>query len=213
MIRLFKEEIPAWLREHQVAKTIEYKNAPKGNKPSPWRAPEIVSALKRECSKKCMYCEVIVDDGSYSAIEHILPKDKFEDLVLEWDNLGLVCPRCNTNKSNYWTSNPNLQILNPYKDEVDNHLDFRGPIVVAKIGSTRGENTLRKLKFTSRKDLFFSRMKRIEEVDNKIRNWAKETNPEIKSLYAEDVEEAIARDKEFSAILRAYAVSFDFPVT
>jgi len=211
MIRLFKNEKPEWLKDNQVSKTAEYKAAAEGNKPSPWRAAEIVAALKSECSKKCMYCEAYVDDTAYSAVEHILPKKHFEDLVLEWGNLGLVCPRCNTNKSDYWTENQHLRILNPYKDEVNEFIDFRGPLVVAKMGSSRGENTLRKLKFSSREDLLFSRMRRIEDLDAKIRIWSKESNPEYKELYSEDIADAIAKDKEFSGTLQAYALSFGFP--
>ncbi|MFE4833704.1 HNH endonuclease [Arthrobacter sp. NPDC056691] len=210
MIEIGKGDAPDWLAVHQSQKTIEYKNAPAKAKPSPWRAPEIVEKLKQECSRKCMYCECFIDDASYSAVEHIRPKKHFEDLVLEWTNLGLACSRCNTNKGDYWTEDAALQLLNPYQDSLSEHLDFRGPLTVAKLGSSRGSNTIRRLKL-SREDLMLSRFRRIEEIDARLRIWHEERDLERKALYAEDVAAAIATDREFSGLLRAYAIATGFP--
>jgi len=210
VIEIRKGVIPEWLKLNQNQKTADYRNAPAGSKPSPWRASEVVNALKSECFDKCMYCECFIDDASYSAVEHIRPKDSFEHLVLEWTNLGLACSRCNTNKGSYWTEDESLRLLNPYQDSLGEHLEFRGPLTVAKLGSGRGVNTLRKLKL-SRQDLLFSRMRRIEELDSRLRMWHDEKDLERKELYAEDVSAAIAGSQEFSAVLRAYAIESGFP--
>lgn len=212
MIQIIKSDRPAWLVKNQKVKTEEYINAPRGQKPTPWKAEEIISTLKQECSKKCMYCESVIDDVSYSAVEHILPKSVFEKLVLEWSNLGLVCVRCNTNKSDYWTEDASLRLLNPYEDDLDDHIDFKGPLTVARLSSSRGQNTIRKLKLSQREDLVFSRMQRIESLNTDLRNWQNEQNPEIKALYAEDVMAAIAQDREFSGVLRAYAEGMGFEI-
>ncbi|WP_083773663.1 HNH endonuclease signature motif containing protein [Paenarthrobacter aurescens] len=211
MIEIQKQEMPAWIVRNQSEKTAEYIAAPPAKKPSPWRAPEVVDSLKRECAKKCIYCESIIDDVSYSAVEHIRPKSLFEDLVLAWDNLGLACPRCNTNKGDYWTEDPGLRLLDPYRDVISEHLEFRGPLTVAKLGSSRGENTLRRLKLHSREDLLISRLRRIEELHTRLAMWHQEHDSGRKELYAEDVAAAIAPDREFSALLRAYAVQMGFP--
>lgn len=158
-----------------------------------------------------MYCEAVIDDVSYSEVEHIRPKKFFERLVLEWTNLGLACSRCNTNKHDYWTDDPSLQLLDPYHDALDEHLDFRGPLTVAKLGSTRGENTVRKLKLLQRDDLLISRARRIQELHMLLQLWDEARSPERKDLHAEDVVAAIARDREFCGVLRAYAVQSGFP--
>lgn len=210
MISLSKGAPPEWLVRNQSEKTALYKAAPAATKPTPWRAAEIVDALKNESFNKCIYCECLIDDASYSAVEHIRPKSLFEDLVLNWDNLGLVCPRCNTNKGDYWTERPDLQLLNPYADQLDLHLSFRGPLTIAKISSSRGENTVRKLKLISRNDLLISRMRRIEELDARLRIWHTESDPDLKALFAEDVIDAIDISREFSGALRAFAYASGF---
>lgn len=213
MIELAKGPTPQWLVDNKDQKTTEYKAAPADKKPSPWRAQEVVTALKSETAKKCMYCECFIDDVSYSAVEHIRPKSRFEDLVLEWSNLGLACSRCNTNKGEYWTDDPTLQLLNPYDDSLDSHIEFRGPLTIAALSSTRGRNTVRKLKFIEREDLLVSRMRAIEDLEAKLRLWHDEGDQERKDLYAEDVAAAIESDREFSAVLRAYAAESGFIVT
>lgn len=212
MIELKKGDKPAWILANQERKTTEYLNAPTGKKPTPWRATEIVTALKKESSNKCMYCECTIDDAAYSAVEHILPKSLFENSVLEWENLGLVCPRCNTNKGDYWTANTDHQLLNPYQDSVNEHIDFCGPLTVARLDSLRGKNTVRKFKFLDRGDLLFSRMKSIQDLDAKLFLWNSTRDPELKDLFAEDVVASIAHDQEFSGVLRAYAIHVGFPV-
>ncbi|WP_175496106.1 HNH endonuclease [Curtobacterium sp. YR515] len=159
-----------------------------------------------------MYCEVLTDDAAYSAVEHIKPKSVFPELVLVWENLGLVCPKCNTNKRDYWTEDGSLQILDPYRDDVPAHLDFLGPLVLASNESSRGVNTIRKLKLDTREDLVISKMKRIQELESRIRVWNSESRAEFKKLFAEDVREAFAPAREFSATLRSFAESRGFPV-
>jgi uncharacterized protein (TIGR02646 family) len=212
MIELNKSKIPTWLQLNQTSKTAEYKLAPADKKPSPWRADEVVAALKNECAKKCMYCECIIDDAAYSAVEHIKPKHLFEDLVLDWDNLGLACTRCNTNKGKYWTDNTDLRLLNPYHDQLAEHIAFRGPLTVAHLHSSRAENTLRRLKLSTREDLVVSRMRRIEDLDVRLRLWHNESDAEKKDLFAEDVIDAISNNCEFSGVLRAYAIESGFPI-
>nr|WP_218680145.1 HNH endonuclease [Rhodococcus qingshengii] len=212
MINLKKTDTPVWIEENKEKKTAEYVTAPEGKKPSPWRADEIITALKDESFNKCMYCEGIIDDVSYSAVEHIKPKNKFQNLVLEWDNLGLACSRCNTNKGSYWTDTVELQLLNPYADEVSDHLKFVGPLTVAHLHSTRGTNTLTKLKFGRRQDLLMSRMRRIEELQVRLTMWHDEVDPEKKEIFAEAVRDAVSTEQEFSAVLRSYAIEAGFHV-
>lgn len=210
MIALEKSGPPAWIQQNGVEKTREYMAAPKGKKPTPWGYSAVVDALRSECRSKCMYCESKMTHCSYSEVEHIRPKSKFEQSVLEWTNLGLSCARCNRSKSDYWPDNPDLRVLNPYEDPIDDHLEFRGPLVVSRLDSKRGENTIRKLKFDERDDLVIAKMRRIQELHRILLIWRNEPDPELKTLYAEDVDSHLSVDQEFCGTLRAYAASFGF---
>lgn len=159
-----------------------------------------------------MYCEGVVDDVAYSAVEHIRPKSKFPDRVLQWDNLGLACTRCNTNKGEYWSDQTGNVLLNPYSDKVSEHLAFIGAVVASKDGSSRGSNTIRKLKFAERDDLFISKARRIQEVEARIILWLTSSDPEMKELLAEDIRDAIGESREFSASLSSYAVHRGFDI-
>lgn len=170
-----------------------------------------MAALKAESHGKCIYCEGFIEDVSYSAVEHIAPKSRFPDLILDWDNLGLVCQRCNTNKSNYWSDLIDLRILNPYVDPVDAHVEFIGPVVAAKAGSSRGENTVRQLRL-KREELVLSKMLRIEEMEQRLLRWFSESNIEIKALLADDIRDAFEPTREFSATLISYARDRGFAV-
>jgi hypothetical protein len=152
-----------------------------------------------------MYCEGVIDDVSYSAVEHVHPKSLFPELVLDWDNLGLVCTRCNTNKGDYSSDRTDLALLNPYADLVADHLEFIGAVVAAADGSSRGENTIRQLRLMKRPDLWVAKMRRIEEIEVRIRLWQKELDPDTKQLLAEDLRDALSREREYSATLVAYA--------
>ncbi|PPH51929.1 HNH endonuclease [Rathayibacter sp. AY1E2] len=212
MRRLSKNSAPEWLQLHQEEKTREYLAAPKDHKPRPWSNTEVINALKIEASHKCIYCESIIDDVSYSTVDHIKPKKVFPDMVLDWKNLGIACSRCNTNKSDYWTNDEGLRLLNPFEDDIEEHLQFLGPLTVALLSSSRGKNTLRQLKFVEREDLLISRMRRIEDLDRILRIWADTDNPEYRAVYAEDVRDCIGESREFAGVLRSYAASLGFEV-
>lgn len=169
-----------------------------------WREASIVAALKRDAARKCMYCEGIMGDVSYGAVEHIKPKSRFPDLALEWSNLGYCCTVCNTKKGDYWTDEEDMRFLNPYDDVISDFIDFAGPVVVAKGYSDRGDNTIRELKFATREDLTFSRIRQMQALDNILRSYAKATRPVFKEALAQDVRDACRADAEFVTCLRAH---------
>ncbi|WP_373557499.1 HNH endonuclease [Rhodococcus sp. ACPA4] len=184
--------------------------AKKGSKPSPWSQAELRDALKSECWNKCMYCEVDPDDGSYPAVEHIKPKESFPDLVLQWENLGWCCTRCNTNKGSYWKDHKDLKLLNPYEDDPADHIKHSGPVIVPSLGSERGKNTIRKLKL-NRGSLITSKARRIQDLDDRIQLWNREDDPDKKSVLEDDVLDCLSQESEFCAMLRAFATFQGFP--
>jgi len=142
-----------------------------------------------------------------------MPKSRFPELALARNNLGLCCPRCNTNKGIYWTDDADLLVLNPFTDNIDEHIQFIGPMVVSKHESKRAENTIRKLRLAARDDLFIARARRIQELDTYLLRWLREPRRLYKELYAEDILGMISRESEYSGALRAYAETrgFAFP--
>ncbi|MBT2500956.1 HNH endonuclease [Curtobacterium sp. ISL-83] len=209
MIPIERSEEPAILAEIRKSSNGEYQRA---TKQSPWRAAEIVGVLRADAKGKCMYCEAAMDDVSYGAVEHIRPKSKFPSQDMTWGNLGYCCTRCNTNKGSYWSDAPEMCLLNPYEDEVDQHLKWAGPLATVCNNSSRGENTLRQLKFAEREDLLISRARRIQDLDVRLRNWERETRGEVKELLAQDVRSALGTHVEFTAALRAFALNRGFPL-
>lgn len=78
---------------------------------------------------------------TYGDIEHIRPKMRFPELVVDWANLTLACSRCNQTKGSKW--DPILPFINPFEDEIGDHLAFLGPLVFGV--SDRGDYTLTEL--------------------------------------------------------------------
>lgn len=66
-----------------------------------WNHSGIPSALKKMGRGKCGYCECKVGvESNYLEVEHFRYKDKYQKLVVAWNNLLPSCKRCNGKKGN-----------------------------------------------------------------------------------------------------------------
>jgi uncharacterized protein (TIGR02646 family) len=175
----------------------------------PWRSRPVVAALVRETCGKCAYCEAVIADVAAPHVEHIKPKSIFPELVVDWDNLTVACPACNTRKGFYYSAAAPL--LNPYMENPSDHLDFVGPAVMGKVGDDLGQITVAKLDLM-RDALLIERMKRIQAVWAHIDRWAREGDSDKKEIYADVVRREIDETKEFTATLRAYVEQRGFPL-
>ena len=209
MLKLSKGPAPEWLVTHGPLKTEEYLAAEPDHRPAPWNPPALKSALAEECHHKCMYCEAIPADTSYLAVEHIQPKSRFPDLVLEWSNLGWSCTRCNTNKGDFWPEDASLRLIDPFVDDPSEHIAHAGPMVIAANDSMRGASTIRKCDL-NRKDLMYSKFCRIQDLDRALLMWSSASSNEIREALAEDVITLLSAEAEFAAALRAFAALRDF---
>ena len=163
MIRLSDGPPPQVLVENGDAWTDEYVNwrvNRAGTEPRRYAHPEIRSALEAETVSKCAYCEGRIKDVAYTNIEHKLPKSKFPELVCDWENLTIACPKCNTNKGDY--DLPECPLLDPYVDDVEEDVAFGGPFAVAR-GGARAKATIAQLDL-NRKDLVFARTEALEKL-------------------------------------------------
>src|SRR4051812_42470652 len=104
MIRLTKGAEPGILARNGGAWTRELlASIARGEKLSDVRArryghKEIKDALIAETHEKCAYCESKPLHVDFGDVEHIIPKSVERQRTYEWENLTLVCGRCNTNK-------------------------------------------------------------------------------------------------------------------
>jgi len=171
-----------------------------------WRHPEIKEALRSETNAKCAYCEGIVEDVSFPHVEHIKPKGRFPELAHEWMNLTTACEKCNVAKGDYY--DPELELINPYVDDVGGQLQYPGPLVDWRKGDSRAELTVSLLAL-NRAELVSSRTRRILSVRGMIERWHASSGP-----LREVLESAIrldARDGEFTETVMTYLEAHGFP--
>jgi uncharacterized protein (TIGR02646 family) len=106
-----------------------------------WQQPYIKNALLKMSFNKCCYCECKIDEESkYLEVEHFLPKEKYKDKVVEWENLLPSCKRCNGKKGSHDTGIE--PIIHPVNDEPKEHLYFKNYQIRAKKNSLLGKRTI-----------------------------------------------------------------------
>ena len=164
MIRLNQGAQPQLLVEKADEWTAEYlkwRESSTGTEPRRYTHPEIRSALELETNSKCAYCEARISHVAYTHIEHKLPKRKHPQLVCDWVNLTIACPKCNTKKSDY--DAPECPLLDPYTDDVEQAVVFFGPLALAR-GGARAQATITLLDL-NRMDLLHARGEAIVRLD------------------------------------------------
>ncbi|MCP4148898.1 MAG: hypothetical protein GY757_14220 [bacterium] len=185
MIRLKKQPKPKELTpEKQQELTARFKE---DEKKAVWQQTYIKKALLEMSQEKCCYCELKIDEKcNHLEVEHYYPKSKYQDKVVEWDNLLPSCKRCNGKKGEYDTGIE--PIIHPVRDEPKDHLYFKNHQIRAKKGSKLGERTvdlldLNELKSTADKvkGIQMSRFetgaaltKRLKELDEDADQYFKE---------------------------------------
>lgn len=119
MIRLTRPNKPQKLAEQETALTNEFMV---DNKKPVWKKAFIQKPLLEMTSYKCSYCERAIgkNSGQDVHIDHFKYKDKYPDLVVDWDNLMPSCARCNRNKGTH--DSIEEPIINPTETDPKDHL-------------------------------------------------------------------------------------------
>ena len=119
MIQLIRPDKPRKLAEQEIELTNEYKN---DNKKTVWKKAFIQNPLLEMTNYKCSYCERAIGKktGQDVHIDHFKYKDKYPELVVDWDNLLPSCARCNRNKGTHDTAEE--PIINPTEINPKEHL-------------------------------------------------------------------------------------------
>jgi hypothetical protein len=207
LIKLTKGPKPAVLASNEVAWREEYARYLRGDDVPQaarfrYRHGDIKNALRSECFDKCIYCESKISHTFPGETDHLAPVSKRPDLVVEWQNLAYVCTECNREKLDYYSEAEPL--INPYSDLPSDYLIFYGPIVLQRAGNGKGYRTVQKLKLTSRMALIERRKERIEALQALLDLLVRTEPGHTRDLIAEQIRDACAADKEFSAFLTAF---------
>ncbi|MFD4819519.1 HNH endonuclease [Peribacillus butanolivorans] len=209
MIKLEKKDEPEVLVSNKNVWTNEYLSllnagseisaTVKGR----YRHKDIKAQIFKETNNKCAYCESIVSHVCPGDIEHILPKKKRPEMIFEWSNLTLSCEECNRpRKRDYY--NPKDPLLNPYIDNPEEHLKAIGPLIDTRDGSRKGDITTRMLGLNERKELLDRRIDRLKKIFLLKSLWEKESNPDLKEAYKEDLLKEADPEKEYRMIVKQY---------
>lgn len=170
---------------------------------SRYRHADIKTEVTLETNGKCAYCESQVTHQYPGDVEHIIPKSIYPRLAYTWKNLSFVCYWCNNNKRD--TVDKHCKLLNPYNDNIDEHLRAFGPIVLHVNQSKRGEITHLEIKL-NRRELIERRTEAIKNLQNLIDKYDSETSIGLKEVLRLEIIDNSAIDNEFSFYLRQYLI-------
>jgi len=207
MIKLVKRSKPRILVEKETQWTddlmryINNKTDPPESVKNKYRHDEIKNGVKLETNGKCAYCESKLLHVDYGDIEHIIPKAIKPDLSFVWGNLTLACSKCNTNKSKKY--NPSSPFLNPYVDEIDDHLRAFGPLISHINHSFCGKITIGEIQL-NRMELIERRIDALMHIQVIIDNYEKSPAGVEKDYLKQELITFSDSDKEFSFILKQY---------
>ena len=207
MIKLYKRPKPDILASSQNKWTTELMQYVYQGREIPdhiqgrYRNMEIKKEVIAETYGKCAYCESYVTHQYPGDIEHIIPKSVYPRLTFTWNNLSFVCYRCNNNKRA--RIDKTCKLLNPYKDEIGEHLRAFGPLILHINNSKRGELTHKEIKL-NRKELCERRIDAINELRTLLDKYEREPEGALKDVLLREIEDSAANDKEFSCILHQF---------
>lgn len=178
---------------HQEREAIEEKKIPSYVK-NKYSHKDIKDQLKKETYGKCAYCESKILATGFGDIEHIVPKTFDTYMWFRWSNLTLGCQVCNNNKSDYYSvSSP---ILDPYIDQIDNHIFFAGDMLLPL--TEKGNCTIKILKL-NRLPLVEARNYYLKNtLDPFLQLLINSTGQEIKNAILEDLLELTKEYNQFS---------------
>jgi hypothetical protein len=171
-----------------------------------YRDPRVKESIVAETNGKCAYCESKMRHVDWGDVEHIDPKSKYPDRLLDYSNLTLACAVCNGNKSDY--DDPACQLLNPYVDDVDANLFPLGPLIWHRPAATRGETTVVRLRL-NRSELVQRREQRLRDVSCLADKYAQLPDGALRSAIREQLQQEAQAESEFSMVVHGYLTQSD----
>jgi hypothetical protein len=166
---------------------------------------DVREALKQETHSKCAYCESRVAHVAWEHVEHITPKSADADLVCDWRNLTVACPRCNGYRGDYF--NATLRLVDPYDADLDEHLGWLGPMM-RHLSNDRGRATVDRIRL-NRAELLFERTEHFRRVQLIIDTINDNPGPVADAMRVE-LEGHLSDEAQFAAATRAYVQAQGF---
>lgn len=209
MVELNKQPKPEILKEKGNQWTQDLMSYVHSDKNIPeniggrYRHDQIKTAVKLETSEKCAYCECKVTHQYPGDVEHIIPKSAYRRLTFIWGNLSFVCYWCNNHKRDF--IDKSCKLLNPYRDQIDLHLQAFGPLIMHINQSKRGELTWREIKL-NRKELIDRRTEELEDLQNLIDKYEAESSSGLKELLRQELISCTEGEAEFSFVKKQYLI-------
>ena len=213
MIKINRGPKPDILVEKESVWTDEYLRLRAGDSTIPqaastrYRHPQIKEAATADTYEKCVYCESLPLHVSPGNVEHLLPKSRFPELVVRWDNLAFVCPDCNTAKGPYY--HPEEPVVNPFLEEPSEFIRFAGPLVFEQPGNRRGIVTIRKLKL-DRGDLVERRADHLRKIQSLLNTWALIPEGPARDELAAEISQRAEDPGEYAAATRGFLAISNF---
>lgn len=163
---------------------------------------DIKNRVIEETNGKCAYCESFVTDQYPGDIEHLIPKSIYPRLTFNWSNLSFSCYWCNNHKRDY-VGKHEAKLINPFKDEINQHLQFFGPLLMHINDSKRGELTWKTIKL-NRPELIDRRTDKIKDLQNLIDKYEREGTQALKDILFNEILDFSQADSEFSYACNCY---------
>jgi uncharacterized protein (TIGR02646 family) len=128
-----------------------------------WDIDWLKKAIAAKSFGKCCYSDIrLNEEGKYMEVEHFLPKNKYPDLVLEWQNLNPSCKPCNVKKGEH---DPNIAyIVNPFNDNPKEFLYFNASLYQGKDEKGIGNKTIEVLDLNNREQFVKKRVRVNYEI-------------------------------------------------
>jgi len=170
--------------------------------------PKILDKLKTMSYSKCFYSESYLI-ASPSNVDHLMEVDLDKTKAFEWENLYLSIPECNDGRPDN-NEIPIANVLDPCKDsdaEIQNHLTFEDDIALAKDGSKKGLDTIRKYKLNNG-SLAYRRSKHLQKLSKFIleenRNREADGRAHLSEEEKKEIRAWASPDREFSLMVEVY---------
>lgn len=170
MIKITRTPKPVELTpQYQQKMTDEFKTTGK----AVWNVDFIKTALLAMSSDKCCFCEIHVkEESKFMEVEHFHHKNKYQDEVLEWNNLLPSCKRCNGKKKEHDTYVE--PIVNPTVDDPRDHFFYKDYRLKPK--SVAGGMTISVLNLNDQERLCIPRFKIGNEIHTRLEDLLTEFN-------------------------------------
>lgn len=191
---------------------IQFERHSYSNKITEYNAKEVVDELQKVFYSICYLCE---EKTRHVEVDHFFPKSYFPDKKTDWDNLFIICNKCNKLKGSEINSKPNQEILNPCVDDVESLIGLsfdrkiEEVIIETEINSIKIENTKNLLNniYNGKKnstyrhrDLQRTILIALNEFEQVLER-AKEVKDELKETYFSKIEEHLDKKSNHGSFI------------